>query len=109
MKTPLPKAQEERLLAELDPGIREYVRILRLEGVDTIESCEGGPWPEHAYPKPTIRFDGDVAEGFRALSEAIGRGLPVDSLDRHWDVINGEPVGPDNRLVFDRKATDSSC
>jgi hypothetical protein len=38
---------------DLDPGIRQAVRILREAGVETFESCEGGE--RHAYPEPTVR------------------------------------------------------
>src|SRR6266540_3788315 len=34
-------------------------------GIETFESCEGGPG--HAYPEPTIRFQGTPEAGWRAL------------------------------------------
>ena len=40
----------------LDEGIREAVAVLVANGVETFESCEGGPG--HAFPEPTIRFEG---------------------------------------------------
>ena len=84
----------------LDEGIAEYVRILRRAGVETFESCEGGPG--HARPEPTIRFHGERAEGFRALSVAIQHGLPVSDLRRSWSVEDGEPTGPHWELAFTR-------
>lgn len=68
----------------LDKGIEQYVRILYGAGIETYESCEGGPG--HAYPEPTIRFHGDRSGGFRAL--AIALQLPPDGNDGRvttWD------------------------
>jgi hypothetical protein len=82
----------------LDRGIARFVDVLRKAGVETFESCEGGPG--HAYPEPTVRFHGEVAEGFRALSVAMQSGLPVAKLRRIWSVFDGEPSGPWWELVF---------
>jgi hypothetical protein len=76
----------------LDAGIEPVVRILREEGVETFESCDGGEG--HAYPEPTVRFFGDQAEGFRALALAQARGIPVASLRQVWPLIDGTPTGP---------------
>jgi hypothetical protein len=86
----------------LDPGIRLAVEALNQGGVETFESCEGGPG--HAYPEPTVRFHGDRAEGFRALSVAIRSGLPVSCLRRIWTVADGEPVGPHWELTLHGEA-----
>jgi hypothetical protein len=40
----------------LDEGIREIVLTLIANGVETFESCEGGPG--HVYPWPTVPFTG---------------------------------------------------
>jgi hypothetical protein len=40
----------------IDLGIVRAVKILRDAGFETFEACEGGG--EHAYPEPTVRFDG---------------------------------------------------
>jgi hypothetical protein len=40
----------------LDAGIRKAVECLQAEGIETFESCEGGPG--HSFPEPTIRFYG---------------------------------------------------
>jgi hypothetical protein len=76
----------------IDPGIERAVRALQAAGVETFESCEGGPG--HAFLEPTVRFHGGQAEGFRALSVAATAGLPVDALRRVWTLIDGEPTGP---------------
>lgn len=82
----------------LDPGIRHAVETLLAHGIETFESCEGGPG--HAYAEPTVRFHGDRAEGYRALSAALQNGLPVRQLQRVWPVVNGEPTGPYWDMVF---------
>lgn len=86
----------------LDPGIARFVECLRDQGVETYESCEGGPG--HAYPEPAVRFYGTASEGFRALAVALQHALPVSALNRSWQVIDGEPVGPQWELTFTRKA-----
>lgn len=57
----------------LDVGIRDIVRILINNGVETFESCEGGEG--HAFFEPTVRFHGNQAEGFRVLAVALQHGL----------------------------------
>ena len=94
---------KDKFLASLDRGIRKYVVILRENGVETSESCEGGKG--HSFPEPTIRFFGERAEGFRALSISLQHNLPVFALRRVWRVQDGEPVGPDWEIVFTRPAT----
>lgn len=82
----------------LDPGIAEYVVSLNEEGVDTYESCEGGPG--HSYAEPTIRFHGDQAEGFRVMAIAQRKRLPIKAVRRIWTVEDGEPHGPFWELVL---------
>lgn len=82
----------------LDPGIQPAVEALRKAGVDTYESCEGGPG--HAYTEPSVRFHGDQSEGLRALAAAIAAGLPVSELRRVWVVQDAEPSGPWWELTF---------
>lgn len=82
----------------LDPGIEAIVEVLRREGVETFESCQGGEG--HAYPEPTVRFHGDRAEGFRALAVAVRAGLPIMALRRVWPMQEGEPTGPWWELTF---------
>jgi hypothetical protein len=57
---------------KVDKGIAEEVRILRENGIETFESCEGGNG--HSFPEPTVRFHGEKSEGFRALAIAIRTG-----------------------------------
>lgn len=85
----------------LDPGIKQAVEILNQGGIETYESCEGGPG--HSYPEPTIRFHGERAEGFRALAIALQNDLSVRDLKRVWRIIDGEPIGPIWELTFFEK------
>jgi len=82
----------------IDPGIARAVRTLQAAGVETFESCQGGPG--HAFIEPTVRFHGGHAEGLRALAEAMGAELPVSTLRRVWTVIDGEATGPSWELTF---------
>lgn len=88
------------LLVKLDPGIARAVVILIEAGVETFESCEGGPG--HSFPEPTIRFSGRQMDGFRALGVALQACLPVSQLRRVWRIEDGEPTGPDWELVLSR-------
>ena len=85
----------------LDKGIERAVLILVNAGIETYESCEGGPG--HSYPEPAIRFYGERAEGFRALAIALQHALPVSFIRRIWSINDGEPIGPDWEIVFSRK------
>lgn len=82
----------------LDPGIRRYVLILRAQGIETFESCEGGTG--HAFLEPTIRFHGDMPEGYRAFAAAMDYGLPVLHLRRYYEVSNGQLEGPWWEMTF---------
>ncbi len=82
----------------LDKGIEKFVLILRENGIETYESCEGGK--DHPYPEPTIRFEGDRSEGFRALAIAIQNHLPIYNLRRLWYIEDGEPTGPIWEMTF---------
>ncbi len=88
----------EEFSPPLDPGIAEAVLILRAAGVETFESCEGGPG--HSFPKPTIRFHGDCGAGYRALGVALSHALPVSKLRHTWSIEDKCPAGPDWELVF---------
>ena len=85
----------------LDPGIACFVHVLRAAGIETFESCEGGPG--HAYPEPTIRFHGDRAAGLRALAAALEKKLPIAELRRVWPILDGEPTGPWWEMTFHAK------
>jgi len=82
----------------LDHGIAQAVKALREAGVETYESCEGGPG--HAFPEPTVRFYGELPEGFRALAAAQCAGLQVYALRRVYQILDREPVGPHWEMVF---------
>jgi hypothetical protein len=82
----------------LDEGIRDIVGTLAANGVETFESCQGGPG--HSFPEPTVRFHGSHAEGFRALSVALQHGLKVCELRRCYVLIDGEPTGPHWEMTF---------
>lgn len=82
----------------LDAGIANAVHVLRESGVETYESCEGGEG--HPFPEPTVRFFGPPSEGYRALSIALQRGLPVYALKRLWTLDDGELTGPHWEMVF---------
>lgn len=75
-----------------DPGIRALLECLVGGGIETFESCQGGPG--HAYPEPTVRFYGDRSEGYRAIALALSRGFKVKDLRRVWPLIDGELTGP---------------
>lgn len=86
---------------KIDPGIRLAVIRLRQHNIETCQSCEGGPG--HSYPEPTVAFYGTPEAGWRAVSVCLAYGLPVLSLKRVWDVLDGEPVGPHWELTFRRR------
>lgn len=87
---------------QLDPGIAVAVRILQQNGIETYESCEGGPG--HSYPEPTICFHGGPGEGWRALAVCLTHALPVSELRRTWVILDrNEPTGPKWEIVFSRK------
>jgi hypothetical protein len=83
----------------IDPGIEKAVRLLQAHGVETFESCEGGPG--HAYPEPTVRFHGTPEAGWRAVAIVLAHGLPVGALRRVWDILErNEPTGPHWEITF---------
>lgn len=84
----------------LDPGIRQAVLALRSGGIETYESCDGGPG--HAFAEPTVRFYGNAWEGMKAFSVAMTLGLPVLSVRRIWEVNDGALEGPWWEMTFRR-------
>ena len=90
----------------LDPGIRDTVALLHDAGVHTFESCDGGAG--HSFRDPTVKFYGTTAEGWRALAICKEAGLPIKSLERSWDLDDGEPSGPYWKVVFRRILARSS-
>jgi hypothetical protein len=89
---------QKRDYREMDAGIRDAVRILIENGIETFQSCQGGAG--HAYSEPTIEFCGGYEAGFRALAVAMTFGLRVSELRRVWSMQNGEPVGPHWAMTF---------
>lgn len=86
----------------LDAGIRHYVLVLRSDGVETCQSCQGGPG--HAYLEPTIEFYGSKYAGPKAVASALAHGLPVADLRREWNVRDGEMTGPIWTMTFSLRA-----
>ena len=82
----------------LDAGIATAVETLQEAGIETFESCEGGAG--HAYPEPTVRFQGDQPTGFLAFAAAMAGRLPVAELRRVWPILDGEPTGPWWEITF---------
>ena len=82
----------------LDPGIRETVRILLENDIETTESCQGTRG--HGYPEPTVCFGGTYDAGFRALALALCHGLNPEKLRRVWTIEGGEPRGPEWEMTF---------
>jgi hypothetical protein len=83
----------------LDAGIRKAVERLQTEGIETFESCEGGPG--HSFPEPTVRFYGTPEAGWRAVGVCLAYGLPILFLRRVWYITDGnEPNGPQWEIVF---------
>ncbi|MGO8778439.1 MAG: hypothetical protein ACLQKK_05925 [Rhodomicrobium sp.] len=88
----------------LDLGIKKAVERLQACGIETFESCEGGPG--HAYLEPTIRFHGAPEAGWRAMGICLAYGFPVLALRRVWYVLDAnEPTGPDWEIVFRERMT----
>lgn len=75
--------------ADLDPGIRFAVKVLHAHGIDTCQSCEGGPG--HSYPAPTVDMRGSAHEqpAFAALHHLETYGLEVTSVAQVWNVAQG--------------------
>lgn len=82
----------------IDPAIRREVRVLAENGIETFESCQGGPG--HSFPEPTVRFHGNASEGLKALAIALRHGLKVSELRRYYAVIDGEAHGPYWAMTF---------
>lgn len=96
-----PEWAERVFASELDPGIAVVVHLLMDHGIETYESCQGGPGHGGGAGEwPVVRFYGAQHEGHRALSVALMYDLQVCSLNRTWHVIDGEPTGPNWELVF---------
>ena len=103
---------------QIDPGIREIVRILHENGIKTLSSCEGrknpGYRPDRDGPHhgdcPFIIIYGTAADAFIALGVALNKGRPVRSIEQSWFVYPEAPtvpIGPQWRITFWGKDTSS--
>jgi hypothetical protein len=97
----------------LDVGIRFAVRVLHAAGIETCQSCQGGPdqlRPDrgHAYVVPTIDMiaGADDAIGFASLRALQAYGLPVDTLSIVWNISNGLPYEKLWRVTFSKTMAD---
>jgi hypothetical protein len=102
---------KQAMASSLDPGIAPFVKVLYDYGVETYESCQGGPDPArpdrgHAYLEPTIAFHGGPEAGPRAFAIAQMFDLPVADLRRVWRLQDHELNGPHWELTFSRQATE---
>ena len=84
--------------APLDRWISYAVKVLRDGGIETYESCQGGPG--HSFSEPTVRFSGGPAEGYRATAVALQHGLPIVAVRRFWRMLDGELEGPKWEMTF---------
>ena len=103
IRKPYPLSDRDPLPQTLDKGIEAFVKILYAAGVETFESCQGGPG--HAYPEPTVRFHGTDAAGWEALAVAMYHALPACALRRVWKCRPDGPDGPFWEMTFFRLAT----
>jgi hypothetical protein len=86
----------------LDAGIRRAVQVLIDAGIETFESCEGGPG--HSYPEPAVRFHGGPGDGWAALGACLELNLRPTDLRRIWYVLDYTDVtGPYWEIVFKEK------
>lgn len=82
------RAHYNRPSEGLDPDIERECLTLWDNGIETVQSCQGGQ--DHAYHEPTVDFLGGPAEGFRAYAIAVDAGLKVSEIRRVWKVLDGE-------------------
>ena len=86
-------------LEDLDPLIEPYVRILRRNGIETVQSCQGGEG--HSFPRPTIRFTGSMGALWRALSILLNVDAGVSRVQIVWRVGPDQlPSGPVLEVVL---------
>lgn len=86
------------MMDDVDRGIKREVEILRAAGIETYESCQGGPG--HTFPEATVRFHGGRTEGLKALHVALSNNLNAYNLRRVWGIEDGEVNGPWWELTF---------
>ena len=93
---PMPRVADD--IMPIDKGIERLVRILRYNGVETDQSCEGGD--DHYSRLPVVRFNGSQGEGYRALAIALNCGYKVIELHRVWYIDEGEIQAPQWELIL---------
>ena len=86
---------------EVDPGIAPVVRLLRQNGVETCQSCQGGPG--HSSREPYVEFLGGAGAGPLAVGVALTYGIPVSELQKSWYVFEHILDGPIWRLTLTRR------
>lgn len=95
----IPPRSRKPVPGKIDQGIAREVRIMQAAGIETFESCEGGPG--HAYLEPTVRFHGTPEAGWRALGVCFSNGLKATCLRRIWNIQEShEPTGPYWEITF---------
>lgn len=78
--------------SELDPGIRDLVRILYNNHFGTHESCQGGPQHAYKYPNVIVRRLEDNTGRIRSILQSHGykiRSIREGNYDRHnpyWNI-----------------------
>jgi hypothetical protein len=82
----------------LDRWIQHAVFVLHSSGIQTYESCQGGRG--HAFPEPTVRFEGSRRDAFRAVAIAKSHGLPVYHLRKFWCVSDKQLERPAWEMTF---------
>lgn len=94
----MPRFLHPETIEGLDDGIKYIVEILNLYGIETYESCDGSDG--HSYVEPSVRFHGNISEGYRAASVAISNGFPLKQLNRVWVCHDMELEGPEWEMRF---------
>ncbi len=82
----------------VDKGISRYVDIFLNNGIETYQSCQGGPG--HCYSMPTIEFYGNIGTGWKVLQICLDFELPIVMLSQFWDIKDNQPIGPYWRVEF---------
>ena len=99
----------ESFYQKLDAGIRFPVRVLHAAGgIETCQSCQGGPGHEDAYHEPTIDLiaSGEDGHGFAAVAALTAYGIDVLDVAIVWSIKNGLPVSRIWRIQLRRTYED---
>lgn len=88
---PVTRVMPEAWYQRLDAGIRFPVRVLHAAGLETCQSCQGGPG--HDYPMPAVDLPagGSDADGLHAVAALASYGLDVLSVSIRWGVTRWLP------------------